>query len=795
METTDTQTWKKNIEENPDPTLSGRRDDSWWTGLSPRDKSCPGLDSSGCLRSLPMPVLTGLRKQELKDYFENGWSLTETIFAALQGPEAFYQPPRHGLRHPLIFYYAHPAVFYVNKLRVAGLQDGPINAEFEQLFEVGVDEMSWDDMSLAEMLWPAVAEVRAYRKQVYDCVNAAIDKVYGDKESLDFHWSEQNWVLPMGMEHERIHIETSTVLVRELPLSLLRKPEEWPDSYPGSEEQGDAPAMTLKRCEGGKIQLGKSRDCPSYGWDNEYGERHANVRPFEASVSQISNGDFLEFVKAGGYREEKYWSEEGWSWRKFGNTKWPSFWVPNGPEGLHTYVLRTCFDERAMPLDWPVVVNAHEALAFANWKTESTGDAARPFRLITEAEHWLLRNEASRTKTDQRERDTVHRADGHFLKAESEANFQFAYGSEGPSQAFRPTDQGFYDVLGNLWEWCEDHQHPFNGFEVHKYYDDFTTPCFRGEHQLIHGGSFASTGNQGSIWGRYQFRPHFFQHAGFRLVRPVEPGAASDAVLINHGDEDKYETDAVLGQYMTLHFGSGEDTFPWTKLNISPKVPFPVEVAQRLIEVAKEHKLEPKKAIDIGCAVGASTFELSKICPDTLGVDLSERFIDVAQILAKQGYFDYQLTQEGEITDPRKVTLDPEIDPSRVRFRRADACSLPASFEGYDLVLGANLICRLPSPRAFLSRLGGSRGLVKPGGLLLLTTPFTWRAAHTPPGAWLGGREENGERIWSADTLKEILDPDFEQLVVDDIPLIIREHRRKFELIVAGLTIWKRREN
>jgi hypothetical protein len=40
---------------------------------------------------------------------------------ARQGEEPFYRPPAHELRHPLIFYYGHPAVLYVNKLRVAGI--------------------------------------------------------------------------------------------------------------------------------------------------------------------------------------------------------------------------------------------------------------------------------------------------------------------------------------------------------------------------------------------------------------------------------------------------------------------------------------------------------------------------------------------------------------------------------------------------------------------------------------------------------------------------------------------------
>lgn len=80
---------------------------------------------------------------------------------------------------------------------------------------------------------------------------------------------------------------------------------------------------------------------------------------------------------------------------------------------------------------------------------------------------------------------------------------------------------GFYDVLGNAWEWGEDHYSALPGFKVHPYYEDFSSPCFAGKHQLILGGSFISTGQLASKYARYQFRPHFFQHATFRVVAPV----------------------------------------------------------------------------------------------------------------------------------------------------------------------------------------------------------------------------------------------------------------------------------
>ena len=58
---------------------------------------------------------------------------------------------------------------------------------------------------------------------------------------------------------------------------------------------------------------------------------------------------------------------------------------------------------------------------------------------------------------------------------------------------------------------------------VHIFYDDFSTPCYDGEHSIIMGGSFMSTGQLASVFARYHFRPHFFQHAGFRIVSSATP--------------------------------------------------------------------------------------------------------------------------------------------------------------------------------------------------------------------------------------------------------------------------------
>src|SRR5262245_42053612 len=95
------------------------------------------------LQSLPQLDLRASRTEFLA-YFDNGWALTEMLFSALKDEAAYTVRPYHKLRHPMIFYYAHPAVLYVNKLRLAGLLDGPVNEAYELLFETGVDEMRWD---------------------------------------------------------------------------------------------------------------------------------------------------------------------------------------------------------------------------------------------------------------------------------------------------------------------------------------------------------------------------------------------------------------------------------------------------------------------------------------------------------------------------------------------------------------------------------------------------------------------------------------------------------------------------
>jgi hypothetical protein len=143
--------WRVNVGHEDDAWLHGPRASTWFTGMHP--SQCPGVDpATEQLRSIPLPHLDSVTRESAQTYFDNSWTLYETLFAGLKGEEGFYCPPVHGLRHPQIFYYGHTACLYVNKLRVSGVLQEPVNPYYESIFEVGVDEMLWDDMHKNDMV-------------------------------------------------------------------------------------------------------------------------------------------------------------------------------------------------------------------------------------------------------------------------------------------------------------------------------------------------------------------------------------------------------------------------------------------------------------------------------------------------------------------------------------------------------------------------------------------------------------------------------------------------------------------
>lgn len=701
------------------------------------------------IRSL---LLTGespdQKRLELKTYYNNTTTIYEQLFDLLQEESAYYSKPE-PLRHPLIFYFGHTATFFVNKLMLAKLIDQCINPSFESMFAIGVDEMSWDDLNEKNYDWPEVAAVKSYRDQVRDVVNHLIDTM---PLSLPIEKGSAAWVILMGIEHERIHLETSSVIMRMLPIDQINKSL---PHWSSCTDFGIAPDNQLLPVTADTITLGKTSSDKTYGWDNEYGAKTVEVTPFKVSQYLVSNDEYLKFIKAGGYVSPEYWTDEGKKWLDYTKATMPRFWIKRKKE----YWQRNLTNEIPLPLNWPVEVNYLEAKAFCNWKSQQENTI---IRLPTEAEWYRLRNQLD---------------EDHPSWEEAPGNINLEYhASSCPVDRFSVEIEGhaLFDLVGNVWQWTETPIDAFPGFQVDPLYDDFSTPTFDGKHNLIKGGSWISTGNESLKSSRYAFRRHFFQHAGFRYIEPSSEQLPVEPV-------NSYETNNLVSQYLEFHYGP-------TYFNVGN---FP----QACIDTAMQHVSGSphQRALDLGCAVGRSTFELARHYDHVDGIDFSARFIQCAFQLVENNGIRYTIPTEGELVEYREQTLEAlglSQLAEKVHFSQGDATNLKPQFTRYDLVFAGNLLDRLSQPKRFLERIVDR---INPQGWLVLTSPYTWLEEYTAKEHWLGGHKVNGENVTTKDGLHITLGKHFELIETHDIPFVIRETARKHQHTLAEMTIWRKR--
>lgn len=248
-----------------------------------------------------------------------------------------------------------------------------------------------------------------------------------------------------------------------------------------------------------------------------------------------------------------------------------------------------------------------------------------------------------------------------------------------------------------------------------------------------------------------------------------------------------YETDRALSEYLLFHYGSGTQVLPWPT-GPTEALGYPVRCVADCLDARR--LASPARALDVGCAVGRSSFELARHCQQVVGIDYSQRFIEVARHLQSRGSITYAYVEEGCLTTPATAIVPREVDRERVAFEQGDAHALRPTLGRFDVLLAANLLDRLHEPRRFLEALPA---MINAGGQVILSTPCTWLEQHTPLRNWLGGFERDGHAIRTLASLHEILDPHFELMQTRDLPFLIREHARKYQWSVAQATVWLRR--
>jgi putative 4-mercaptohistidine N1-methyltranferase len=249
---------------------------------------------------------------------------------------------------------------------------------------------------------------------------------------------------------------------------------------------------------------------------------------------------------------------------------------------------------------------------------------------------------------------------------------------------------------------------------------------------------------------------------------------------------DFYETAAQVNEYLVFHYASIDQTLRW---EFGPHQAFGFHA--RLAECIDSSQLpEISRALDLGCSVGRTSFELSRCCSEVIGIDYSHAFIEAAGNILKSGQIPLLLKREGELGDAVTNNLPDGVQPERVSFLQGDAEALPDSIGRFDAITFANVLDRLPHPGRALEKLVD---ITNPGAQVVICSPFTWWDEFTIPEERLGGFVRDGREITSHDSIASVLEPDFDLKATCDLPFLIREHERKYHFSVAQTGIWARK--
>jgi ergothioneine biosynthesis protein EgtB len=421
---------------------------------------------------------------------------SEELFAIVR-PDALYDRPIPE-RHRIVFYIGHLEAFDWNLLRERSLDLPAFDPELDRLFAFGIDPVGGGLPTDRPSDWPSMEQVAAYVGRVRERLDNALAAALRSGTAGEF---PLELLLNVAIEHRLMHAETLAYMLHQLPIDRKVKPMGRMALVSGKGAGDIARNISIEVPEG-TATLGLSREDGQFGWDNEYQRHMLQVPRFAMDRYKVSNREYLDFMRAGGYQQQSLWSERDWNWIKQAGITHPVFWRRDGDDG---WLYRTMFSEVPLPADWPVYVSHAEASAYARWKGKA---------LPTEAQ-W---HRAALGTSQGRERAYPWGSDSPTAKR---GNFDFHSWDPAVVTAFPEGRSGFgvEGLVGNGWEWTSTVFAPFAGFERYPFYPGYSADFFDGKHYVMKGGSPRTAACMVRRSFRNWFQPHYqYVYAGFRCV-------------------------------------------------------------------------------------------------------------------------------------------------------------------------------------------------------------------------------------------------------------------------------------
>lgn len=437
------------------------------------------------LTSLPVETHLLERLQEAR-------RRTDDLFAIVKRDSLYERPIPE--RHRIIFYIGHLEAFDWNLFseRAFGLK--AFQPDLDRLFAFGIDPVGGGLPDDQPSDWPRVDEVRSYADRIRQILDQNIASGVESAQETEFPLPQ---LLHVAIEHRLMHAETLAYMFHQLAFDHKLAP-----AVTSALRSNELVAQQMIDIPAGRATLGLASSTEGFGWDNEYEACTVEVPAFAIDKFEVTNGQYLDFLRAGGYETKSSWAEEDWKWKVANEISHPVFWERKNEE----WFFRGMFAEQPLPLNAPVYVSLAEARAYAVWAGKD---------LPTEAE-W---HRAAYGQKDGRERAYPW---GDAAPSEEFGNFNFADWNPTAVDAFPAGESAFgvADLIGNGWEWTATTFAPLPGFKAFPFYPGYSANFFDGKHFVMKGGSPRTAACMLRRSFRNWFQPHYqYVYAGFRCVQ------------------------------------------------------------------------------------------------------------------------------------------------------------------------------------------------------------------------------------------------------------------------------------
>ncbi|MEO7085567.1 MAG: ergothioneine biosynthesis protein EgtB [Gemmatimonadaceae bacterium] len=434
-----------------------------------------------------MPIDTHTLQQTLIDRLDEARRRTWELMAPLSDEDARLQ--HDVLMSPIVWDLGHIAGF--EELWLLRNLDGPVEfGEMPGMF----NPFENPRRSRGSLDLPSLAECRALMDEVRARV---VDRTASLTLDLSNPLLRDGYVYSMVLQHEVQHNET---ILQTLQLKQ-GAPYAAPRRYvvPARGEHIEVGSMV--RFAGGCVRLGT--DDRSAAYDNERPSHLVQIQPFSIDVYPVTNGEYLEFMRDGGYARRELWSDAGWAWVQESNANSPKYWTRDGAGWCVRVMERTSAVDAMHPV---CHVCFHEAEAFARFAGK---------RLPTEAE-W--ETAASWDSAEGRARVFPW---GNEPATPAHANVdQLSFGTA-PVGSYEKnwSPLGCYGMIGDVWEWTSSDFAAYPGYQTFPY-PEYSEVFFGPDYKVLKGGSWATRPsairNSFRNWD-YPIRRQIF--SGFRLAR------------------------------------------------------------------------------------------------------------------------------------------------------------------------------------------------------------------------------------------------------------------------------------